>query len=82
MDESPAFENQGRHDGRANCHQAGRTCLASRAYVLDWGPLGLWWGMLLADVISALTGVVWFRLGKWKSAIIDSERPESSHAQS
>jgi len=43
------------------------------AYTLDWGPLGLWWGMLFADVVSALAGALWLRMGTWKSAIIEIE---------
>ncbi|HKL75742.1 MAG TPA: MATE family efflux transporter [Halanaerobiales bacterium] len=33
---------------------------------LNWGINGVWWGMLIANAISAIIGIIWFQKGTWK----------------
>ena len=33
----------------------------------DWGPIGVFWAITLAEILIAIIGVIWFRKGKWKS---------------
>ncbi|MBU1700772.1 MAG: MATE family efflux transporter [Candidatus Eisenbacteria bacterium] len=42
------------------------------AKVLQLGPLGLWWAMFLSNMLTAIAGTIWFSLGTWKKAVIDS----------
>ena len=37
------------------------------AIILDFGPVGVFWSITLAEVLIAIIGVIWFRKGKWKS---------------
>ena len=43
------------------------------AHVVGWGTEGLWWGMTLANVGGFLAAAFWFRLGTWKTAVIDEQ---------
>ncbi len=35
--------------------------------VLDYGPIGVFLAITVAEILIAVVGVVWFRKGKWKS---------------
>jgi len=37
---------------------------------LDWGTSGIWWGMFISNLVSAIIGVLWFKRGTWKDSII------------
>ncbi len=37
------------------------------AFILDFGPSGVFWAITLAEVLIAIIGVIWFRKGKWKT---------------
>lgn len=37
------------------------------AITFDYGPLGVFWAITLAEVTIAIIGIIWFRKGKWKS---------------
>ncbi|MFQ5794138.1 MAG: MATE family efflux transporter [Candidatus Bipolaricaulia bacterium] len=39
-------------------------------FTLDFGVHGVLWAMVIGFVMSALIGVLWFRLGHWKTAVI------------
>lgn len=41
------------------------------AFVLDWGPQGIWWGILLAKLLGCSILVLWFSRGTWKEKAID-----------
>ncbi len=41
------------------------------AFYLDWGATGIWIGMMLSNVISALIAVAWAAKGTWKTTVID-----------
>ncbi|MEC3908457.1 MATE family efflux transporter [Tamlana sp. 2201CG12-4] len=36
------------------------------AITLDFGPLGVFWAITLAEIIIALVAIVWFKKGNWK----------------
>lgn len=36
------------------------------AVTFDFGPLGVFWSITLAEVLIAVIGIVWFKKGKWK----------------
>jgi putative MATE family efflux protein len=40
------------------------------AFVLDYGVVGIWMGMALSNLTSAIVGLVWVSLGKWKEGVI------------
>ncbi|MEF8781361.1 MAG: MATE family efflux transporter [Haloferacaceae archaeon] len=40
-------------------------------FVADWGPTGVWVGMAVGHVVSAVVGVAWFSRGTWKEKYID-----------
>ncbi|XLS30550.1 MATE family efflux transporter [Flavobacteriaceae bacterium M23B6Z8] len=37
------------------------------AFVLDWGPMGVFIAITLAEVLIAITGIIYFRKGRWKT---------------
>jgi Na+-driven multidrug efflux pump len=37
------------------------------ALYFDWGPVGVYWSITLAEVMIAIIGIYWFRKGHWKS---------------
>ncbi|MFB6124670.1 MAG: MATE family efflux transporter [Halanaeroarchaeum sp.] len=41
------------------------------AFVLAWGPVGLWWGMAASALLSFVVGVAWFLRGGWSAAVIE-----------
>lgn len=43
------------------------------AFVLGYGPTGLWWGSTLEHVGGALVALAWFSRGTWKSAVIEED---------
>lgn len=36
------------------------------AIILDFGPIGVFWAITLAEILIAIIGITWFRKGKWK----------------
>ncbi len=44
------------------------------AFTLDWGVVGLWWGMAISNVTSAIAGLAWASLGTWKKGVIKSQK--------
>jgi putative MATE family efflux protein len=41
------------------------------AFVLGWGPVGLWWGMATSAFVTFLVGGAWFAVGGWSEAVIE-----------
>ncbi|MEF8773679.1 MAG: MATE family efflux transporter [Halobacteriales archaeon] len=41
------------------------------AFLADWGPMGIWVGMALGNVVGAVAATAWFTRGTWKEAVID-----------
>ncbi len=39
---------------------------------LQWGTIGIWWGMFLSNFITAIIAVIWFKKGTWKQKAIES----------
>ena len=37
------------------------------AFMLDWGPVGIFVAITMAEVLIAITGIYFFRKGKWKT---------------
>ncbi len=37
------------------------------AMTLDFGPVGVFWAITLAEVMIAVIGIIWFRKGRWKT---------------
>jgi len=37
------------------------------AMTLDFGPVGVFWAITLAEVMIAIIGIIWFRKGNWKT---------------
>jgi putative MATE family efflux protein len=47
------------------------------AFTLGWGPMGIWVGMALGNIVGAVVAALWFTRGTWKEAIVDAdEEPE------
>lgn len=40
---------------------------------LNWGITGVWWGMVISNILSAFIGIYWFKQGTWKDKEIKSE---------
>jgi len=40
---------------------------------LGWGVDGLWWAYAVGAFGSFVVAVFWFRLGTWKSGVVDRE---------
>ncbi|AWB28635.1 MATE family efflux transporter [Halococcoides cellulosivorans] len=38
-----------------------------------WGPMGLWIGMAMGDIVAAFVAIPWFLRGTWRAAVIDEE---------
>ncbi|ETN96346.1 MATE family efflux transporter [Zhouia amylolytica] len=36
------------------------------ALTMEWGPIGVFWGIMLAESLIALVAIYWFKKGKWK----------------
>lgn len=48
------------------------------AFPLGWGPTGVWTAVALGDVAGAIAALAWLSRGTWKSAVVDSEPPETT----
>ncbi|MBZ6493485.1 MATE family efflux transporter [Natrinema longum] len=48
-------------------------------FVADWGPTGIWTGVVVGDVVGAIAAVAWFTRGTWKESLVD-ERDGSGQA--
>ncbi|UCD91664.1 MAG: hypothetical protein JSV43_05285, partial [Methanobacteriota archaeon] len=46
------------------------------AFTLGLGLNGLWWGMTISNVTSAVVAVLWVSTGKWKRGVI--AKPEKA----
>jgi putative MATE family efflux protein len=44
------------------------------AFLLGWGPTGVWVGMAVGNVLGAVLGAAWFARGTWTDAYIDDSR--------
>ena len=40
------------------------------SFSLGMGPLGIWWGMFISNVITCIAGLAWFSRGSWKQKVI------------
>ncbi|WP_254522581.1 MATE family efflux transporter [Natrinema caseinilyticum] len=40
-------------------------------FVADWGPTGIWTGVVVGDIVGALAAAAWFTRGTWKETIVD-----------
>ena len=47
------------------------------AFVAGWGPMGVWVGMALGNVVGAIAATLWFTRGTWKEAIVDEDPDEA-----
>ena len=43
------------------------------AFTLGLGVVGLWWGMAISNVTSAIAALIWVSLGRWKKGVIEPE---------
>jgi len=43
------------------------------AFPLSWGPDGLWWGWVLASVVSFIAGAAWFSRRTWTEGVIEGD---------
>ncbi|MDS0473928.1 MATE family efflux transporter [Natrinema sp. 1APR25-10V2] len=54
-------------------------------FVADWGPTGVWTGVVVGDVAGALAAAAWFTRGTWKGSIVgdsrDGSRPSEGTAE-
>ncbi len=48
------------------------------AFTLDGGSTGIWVGMMLSNVISAIIAIAWAAKGTWKTPIIEKRGPKMS----
>ncbi|WP_246999078.1 MATE family efflux transporter [Halosolutus gelatinilyticus] len=42
-------------------------------FIAEWGTTGIWTGVVLGDVASAIAAVAWFTRGTWKKSIVEEE---------
>ena len=55
---------------------AGRVaCVFYLVFVAGWGATGIWVGMTVGHIISAVIGVIWFSRGTWTEKYIDQPDP-------
>ncbi|RQH03385.1 MATE family efflux transporter [Natrarchaeobius oligotrophus] len=40
-------------------------------FVAGWGTTGIWAGVVVGDVVGAITALAWFTRGTWKESIVD-----------
>jgi putative MATE family efflux protein len=50
------------------------------AFLLGWGPTGVWVGMAVGNVLGAVVGAAWFSRGTWRDAYIDGDRTDRPDA--
>ena len=43
------------------------------AFVLELGLIGVWLAISISSIVSSLTGLFWFRAGRWKKAHVKME---------
>lgn len=48
------------------------------AFVLAIGPLGIWLGMAVGQILGAVAAAAWFTRGTWKSSLVDGEDADRS----
>jgi putative MATE family efflux protein len=41
------------------------------AFVLDYGAIGIWMGLGISNVTSAVVALAWVSLGKWKKGVVE-----------
>jgi Na+-driven multidrug efflux pump len=34
----------------------------------NWGATGAWWAMSLSTILSGVLTIIWFKLGRWRTA--------------
>ncbi|MFC7044419.1 MATE family efflux transporter [Halobacteriaceae archaeon GCM10025711] len=55
------------------------------AFVAGWGPLGIWVGMALGNIVGAIVAAAWFSRGTWKQAIVEAPptgvQPAEGHVE-
>ncbi|NUC72681.1 MATE family efflux transporter [Haloterrigena sp. SYSU A558-1] len=44
-------------------------------FVAEWGPRGIWTGVVAGDIVGAIAAVAWFSRGTWKGSLIDEDEP-------
>ena len=47
-------------------------------FVAEWGPRGIWTGVVAGDIIGAVAAVAWFSRGTWKGSLIDEDEPSDT----
>ena len=47
------------------------------AFLLGWGPLGVWVSMSLSNIGAGLAAYAWVKLGNWKKPVIEHVKPPS-----
>lgn len=44
------------------------------AFTLGYGVAGLWWGMAISNVTSAIAALIWVSMGRWKKGVIEPRK--------
>ncbi|WP_126663284.1 MATE family efflux transporter [Haloterrigena salifodinae] len=47
-------------------------------FVAEWGPRGIWTGVVAGDIVGAIAAVAWFSRGTWKGSLIDENEPDEA----
>ncbi|WP_226005655.1 MATE family efflux transporter [Natrinema salinisoli] len=42
-------------------------------FVAEWGPTGIWTGVVVGDIVGAVAAVAWFTRGTWKESIVEAD---------
>ncbi|MDF9745377.1 MATE family efflux transporter [Natrinema salsiterrestre] len=42
-------------------------------FVAEWGPTGIWAGVVVGDIVGAIAAVAWFSRGTWKESIVETD---------
>ncbi|MXV63792.1 MATE family efflux transporter [Natronorubrum sp. JWXQ-INN-674] len=50
-------------------------------FVAGWGTTGIWTGVVVGDVVGALTAVAWFTRGTWKESLVDDGEKGDSESK-
>jgi putative MATE family efflux protein len=51
-------------------------------FVAEWGPTGIWTGVVIGDVVGAIAAVAWFSRGTWRGALVETDDIEAAQTDS
>ncbi|WP_226481384.1 MATE family efflux transporter [Natrinema amylolyticum] len=49
-------------------------------FVANWGPTGIWTGVVIGDVVGAIAAIAWFTRGTWKESLVEADERDERAA--